>query len=117
MQDFDGDSKNGIVHTDFILIERMLSLFPESMFGNADLKWLDPCAGQGYFAEILLKRLLLSLNPPNNTREYIIKNMLYMVEIDLSYVNILREKFGKDANILHRPWAGLVPIFGLYKPT
>tara|TARA_Y100000590_G_scaffold469425_1_gene656915 strand:- start:871 stop:2256 length:1386 start_codon:yes stop_codon:yes gene_type:complete len=102
MQNFKGDVKNGVVHTDFSLINKMLSIFPKEVFKDPNLKWLDPCCGRGYFMIALLKRLMSSLDPPNNTREYIIKNMLYMVEIDQDYVAACREIFGEGANILHK---------------
>ena len=39
----------GEVFTNFSLIDKMLDLLPQELFQNPNLKWLDPCAGTGYF--------------------------------------------------------------------
>ena len=75
MQNFEGNREEGVVHTDYKLIDQMLSIFPESVFKNPKLKWLDPCCGHGYFMISLLKRLIVSLKGivPDPPKEYIIK--------------------------------------------
>ncbi len=51
----------GEVTTDFSLINKILDLLPQYLFENPSLKWLDPCAGKGYFSMVLYKRLFKSL--------------------------------------------------------
>ena len=51
----------GEVSTDFHLVNRILDLLPSTLFENPNLKWLDPCAGRGYFSMVLYKRLFKSL--------------------------------------------------------
>ncbi len=53
--------KNGEVHTDFKLIHDMLNLIPKKCFENPTFKWLDPCAGRGYFGMVLYKKLFKGL--------------------------------------------------------
>ena len=52
-QDFKVPESNksmyGEVRTDFKLIESMFSLLPKEVFTNPNLKWCDPCCGNGYF--------------------------------------------------------------------
>ena len=61
-QDFTIKNNNkqtfGEVHTDFKIVEKMLNLIPVRYFKDPTLKWLDPCAGRGYFAMVLLKNFL-----------------------------------------------------------
>ena len=65
-QDFsckDGNKeKYGEVNTDFRLVEKIIGLLPDLIFADPHLKWLDPCAGKGYFTMILYERLFKSLS-------------------------------------------------------
>ena len=56
----------GEVHTDFGLINKILDLIPKKYYKNPDLKWLDPCAGRGYFSIILFNRLFKNLKKNNS---------------------------------------------------
>ena len=56
------------VHTDFKIVEKMLNLIPVRYFKDPTLKWLDPCAGRGYFAMILYKKLFNHLKQIQNFR-------------------------------------------------
>ena len=64
-QDFsiiEGNKKKmGEVHTDFNIIHKMLDLIPIKYLKNPNLKWLDPCAGRGFFSMALYKKLFSNL--------------------------------------------------------
>ena len=106
-QDFNSKHENkekyGEVHTDFILIDRILDLLPQELFLDTTLKWLDPCAGRGYFSMILYKRLFSSLRTkiraPKKRHRYIIENMIFMIEVNSEHIPSLYETFGTTANI------------------
>lgn len=95
----------GEVFTPQSLIEEMLGKLPKSVWSNPDLKWLDPANGIGNFPMIAFKMLDEGLSKvagyENKTKRqnHIIKNMLYMVELNEKNVAISRKIFGKDANI------------------
>lgn len=94
----------GEINTPFSLISKMLDLMPESIFSNKDLRWLDPGCGCGYFSIALFHRLfngLATVIPCRSERkQYIIKNMMFMVEINEEHSNTLYRLFGKNANII-----------------
>ena len=108
-QDFDSSSQNkelyGEVHTDFALINKMLDLIPLKYYSNPKLTWLDPCCGRGYFTIILYKKLFSSLEEiiphPLERHNHIISKMIYMIEINSSYIPILKNLFGENSNIYH----------------
>ena len=94
----------GEVTTDFSLINKILDLLPQYLFENPSLKWLDPCAGRGYFTMVLYKRLFQSLQnkikPPLKRHRHIIQNMIWMVEINSEHIPFLYDVFGTEANIV-----------------
>ena len=102
IQNFDIFNNNkelfGEVHTDFSLIYKILNLIPNKEFKNPNKKWLDPCAGRGYFMIILYKKLFFSLrNVIKNDfdrHNHIIQNMIYMIEINPQHILNLYELFG-----------------------
>jgi tRNA1(Val) A37 N6-methylase TrmN6 len=108
-QDFECKLENkemyGEVSTDFILVNKILDLLPKHLFKNPRLKWLDPCAGKGYFSIILYKRLFKSLQTkikaPRKRHCHIIHNMIYMVELNPCHLSELYKLFGENANILN----------------
>ena len=51
----------GEVATPYQVIEDMFELLPSEIFENPDLKWFDPCCGNGFFMEILYNRLFCGL--------------------------------------------------------
>ena len=93
----------GEVNTPFSLINEMFSLFPEEIFKNKHLKWLDVGAGSGNFSIVLFNKLnksLLTQIPDSLERiKHIIDNMIFLVEINLESINLLKERFGENANI------------------
>tara|TARA_Y100000996_G_scaffold219321_1_gene172440 strand:+ start:1896 stop:6839 length:4944 start_codon:yes stop_codon:yes gene_type:complete len=96
----------GEVFTPQSLIEEILKKLPPKVWSNPDLKWLDPANGIGNFPMIAFKMLDEGLSKvagyENKTKRHnhIIKNMLYMVELNEKNVAVSRKIFGKDANIL-----------------
>ena len=104
----------GEVHTDFVLVHKILDLLPGYIFTNPNLKWLDPCAGRGYFPMILYKRLFISLQntikDPKKRHDHIITNMIYMVEINLEHISSLYYIFGENANIAHMDFLDMVGL-------
>ena len=83
-QDMVIDIKNkeiyGDVPTPYSLIEKIFNLFPESIFKNPNLVWLDPCVGRGYFAIYLFHKLFDNLEEvfqnSEERKNHIIKNMI-----------------------------------------
>ena len=94
----------GEINTPFSLINKMLDILPPEVFLNPELRWLDPCCGCGYFMIVVFQRLYNGLKrqiPDDEKREnHIIKNMLYMVELNSENKNKLFDLFGKKSNII-----------------
>ena len=109
-QDFSASARNkevyGEVNTDFLLVNKMIDLLPSELFSNPDLKWLDPCAGKGYFTMVLYKRLFESLRTkikaPKKRHCHIIEKMIYMIELNSEHIPILYKVFGENANIANQ---------------
>jgi hypothetical protein len=98
-------NEHGEVFTPIGLIDELLDALPKSVWTNPDLKWLDPAAGLGQFSAVIYTRLLKSLEKkiPNltNRKTHIIKNMLFMVELNKKSVTDLKRIFGPSANIVN----------------
>jgi SAM-dependent methyltransferase len=96
--------KYGEVFTSPILIQKMLKLFPKSVWSNHTLKWLDPSVGAGFFMIIIYRNLMNGLKKwePNEKKrsKHIIENMLYMVEINKQNCAICKGIFGNNVNII-----------------
>lgn len=92
----------GEVFTPVTLINELLDALPKSVWTNPDSRWLDPAAGLGQFSAVIYMRLLKSLEkkiPDLNSRKtHIIKNMLFMVELNPKSVAVLKSLFGNVAN-------------------
>lgn len=97
--------KNGEVFTPSQLINEMLDKFPISIWKNPNYKWLDPANGIGNFPMKVFERLNKGLSnledykDEEKRKEHIIKNMLYMVELNPNNVAVSRNIFGENANI------------------
>ena len=104
----------GEIHTPFHFVETILSILPETMFSNPELKWLDPACGSGNFMIVLYYKLLKGLEPSiinvEERKEHIIKNMLFMVEIQKKNVALLASFFGANANIQCEDFLTMLPF-------
>ena len=94
----------GEVFTNFTLIDKMLDMLPQKLFKDPNLKWLDPCAGTGYFMMKVYERLMKGLSAKKKAlkkRHYhIITKQLYMIEANSEHLPELFSIFGENANIL-----------------
>jgi tRNA1(Val) A37 N6-methylase TrmN6 len=95
----------GIIYSPNNLVNNILDLIPKEYFKNPHLRWLDIGAGCGAFSLNLYDRLLNNLiNNFSNiqeTKNHIIKNMLFMVENYPYHITELKKKFTNEANILN----------------
>jgi len=75
----------------------MLDKFPNDIWNDPTLKWLDPSAGIGVFVLIVYMRLMIGLKdkiPDIETRrKHIIENQLFMCELDSENCKILKMIF------------------------
>lgn len=102
----------GEVFTPMKLVNEMLDALEKTdpdIFTDKNKKWLDPANGMGNFPVAVFYRLMQKLKgvstDPETRAEYIVKNMLYMVEIQKENSAKARRIFkklapGVDANIL-----------------
>lgn len=92
----------GEVHTPYKLIERMFTLFPDSIFSDPTKKWLDPGAGKGYFSIYLFEKLMIGLAVKipdiSQRREHILSNMIWLIELNEEHISILKSQFN---NVYH----------------
>ena len=92
----------GEVHTPFYFIREMLTKLPECLFSDKTKKWLDPCAGRGYFAQILYEFLYSSLKDKNEfsttqqCKRYILEEMLYQIELNVEHKPFIERTFGQQ---------------------
>jgi hypothetical protein len=95
--------KYGEINTPEFLIQQMLDKVPKSIWRDPSKKWLDPACGIGSFSLLVYERLIKGLEywQPNvqKRHHHIIKNMLYMCEMNGVNERKCRLIFGKDANI------------------
>lgn len=67
------------------LVDKILDLFPEEVWRDSSLKWLDPACKTGVFLRQIAKRLMVGLRDefPNEEkrREHIFHNMLYGIAL------------------------------------
>lgn len=92
----------GEVFTPTNLIENMINLLPKKVLSNPDLKWLDPANGIGNYPMVAYKILLDNLPDKydgingkydgiEGKKKHIIKNMLYMIELNPKNVKISKK--------------------------
>lgn len=100
--------ERGEVFTPMELVNEMLDTLPKEVWKNKNLKWLDPAAGMGNFPVAVYMRLMEGLKyvikDQEERRRWILKNMLYMVELDKTNVFMMKKIFcGKkyDLNIFN----------------
>jgi hypothetical protein len=96
--------KYGEVFTSHLLINKMLDLFPKSVWTNHKLSWLDPSVGVGFFMICVYIRLMNGLKKwePNEKKrsKHIIENMLYMVELNKKNCDICKSIFGANVRLI-----------------
>jgi hypothetical protein len=94
----------GEVFTHPTLINKILDLFPNHIWSDPLKKWLDPSVGTGFFMIFVYLRLMKGLEKwePNETKrsKHIIKNMLFMVELNKQNCNIIVNIFGPKVNLI-----------------
>jgi hypothetical protein len=75
----------GEVMTPLTLIKDMLSILPQDVWSNPNLKWLDSCNGTGPYPIMVIYKLMNGLKDyePDDEKRYkhIIENMIYVGEI------------------------------------
>ena len=102
--------KFGEVFTPLSLINELLYNIPLTIWKNPEGKWLDPANGIGNFFMMVYQKLMEELPDTYNKNvihyankkekvDHIIKNMLYMIEINPTNVKISQQIFGLNANI------------------
>jgi len=109
-QNFDVNKTNklkyGEVRTDFKLIKQMFDLLPNELLENPNLKWCDPCCGNGYFSIYLYFQLLkFQKNDTKKTslkKKHDIINQITMIEINKEHYKVLKETFKEKSNILQK---------------
>lgn len=93
----DNKQNYGEVHSPYVLIERMFDLLPQEVFKDPTKRWLDPGTGRGFFSIFLLNKLMGSLSTiipdPEIRKNHIIKNMIWMVEINQEHHDALLQVF------------------------
>ena len=97
----------GEVLTPIDIVTKMLNIIDDEYFKDPKLKWLDPGCGTGNFSIVLYNKLLENLTMIEEKRErseHIIKNMIYMVELREENIDILKNTFGKNANIINKDY-------------
>ena len=87
--------ERGSIFTNTELIYKMIKKLPNKIWVNPNLKWLDPGCGIGNFLIVIFFKLMknLPINNEEDKRRHIIENMLYFVELNETYINILKNIF------------------------
>ena len=86
------------------LVDKILDLFPEEVWKDSSLKWLDPACKTGIFLRQIAKRLMVGLRDEfpdeEKRREHIFQNMLYGIALtDLTALMSRRSLYtSKNAN-------------------
>ena len=97
-------NKYGEVFTPIKYINELLDQLPSNVWSNSKLRWLEPSSGIGHFCVVIYARLMSGLSGEfierGERHDHIIKNMLFMVEINPLNVERSIDLFGKDANII-----------------
>ena len=107
----DEKSNFGIIYTPINFVEQILDIIPNNIF-KTNIKCLDVGSGTGNFSKILLNKFLQNLNFERENNEsdqvflsrktsHIIENNIIMIDINNKHIDILKEKFGNNANIIY----------------
>ena len=95
------------------IIKKSLSNLPTCVWLNPHLKWLYISDGMGYFPMLVYERLLKEIHfldnsdyniengytNTDNKKQWILKNMIYIVETNKKDAKLYIKIFGKNANI------------------
>ena len=97
-------NKYGEVFTPYAYICDLLDQLPARVWRDTTLRWLEPAAGIGNFCLVVYMRLMDGLDvdafPDQVARhEHILRNMLFMIELNEENVARTRDLFGPLANI------------------
>ena len=102
IRDFE-KNKYGEVFTPYSYICDLLDELPSAIWSKPTLRWLEPASGIGNFCIVIYIRLmdgLCSIIPDMVERhEHVLRNMIFMVEINEENVARTREIFGPFVNI------------------
>ena len=97
-------NKYGEVFTPYSYICYLLDQLPARVWRDPGLRWLEPASGIGNFCLIVYMRLMAGLadtfQDQTARHEHILRNMIFMVEINVENVARARDLFGPLANIL-----------------
>jgi hypothetical protein len=97
--------KFGEVFTPLKLMKDMLTQLPPEVWRDPTKKWLDPATGIGNFPMMVYAGLMIGLADHPDfidsvvRSEHIIRNMLYMVELNPDSCTRIRTIFGSAANL------------------
>lgn len=87
--------KFGEVFTPMKLVNEMLDKLPTEVWGNKNLKWLDPATGMGNYPIAVYLRLMEGLKKEisneKQRKKHIIENMLYMCELNKKNCYIIKQ--------------------------
>ena len=109
-------NKYGEVYTPLSLIQEHLSEMPPDVFKNPKLRWLEPAAGIASYPivayHLLMDGLKSVIRDEKKRSKHIITKMLYMIEINIDNVKIIKHLFkmiDKNAkvNIVHGDFLSL----------
>lgn len=95
--------KFGEVFTPLEWIEKMLDLLPLEVWSNPSLKWYDPANGIGNFMVCVYYRIMDGLQDvikdEDDRKIHIIKNMLFMSELNSKNAFVCKTIFGEKCNL------------------
>ena len=91
------------VYTPIWLVEEMLDKLPEDVWNNPNIKWLEPGCGMSPFAYYIYKRLMerLICIEEEEREDYILKNMIYLNDINRRNIIISRRIFNYKIPLDH----------------
>jgi hypothetical protein len=110
----------GEVFTPLKLVEDMLDKLPADVWTHPEYRWLDPSNGIGNFPVVAFTKLfggLAAAIPDENARKaHIVENMLFMVEIDKTNIQLSKKLLHKmcgnsecKINLLQHDFLTLTP--------
>lgn len=108
--------EHGEVFTPMDLVNEILDKLPEHVWNDKNFKWLEPAAGMGNFMVCVYDRLMKGLErciPDKGQRkEHILKQMLWMVELNPKNVRMTRLIFGTEINLVEGDFLTWNPDIG-----